>query len=115
MRKPAPNFSQSGLARIFGIELDDDANAAPVPDRKRTAIIAGTVCGVVVLAALLALAGYMAWRWRKKHAYLEDPIHEKGVEPDDHVDHPIFHEEAVERVEAQRNSTREYSRPDRPA
>ena len=114
MKMPPSNFSQSGLASIFGIALDVDTKAPTTTSRKRTAIIAGTVCGGVGLIAMVVLGGYMAWRWRKKHARLEDPMYEKDVNPDDHVGHPDVRERAIERVEARSNSVREQSRPDGP-
>ena len=114
MKMPPSNFSQSGLASIFGIDLDVDTKAPTTTSRKKTAIIAGTVCGVVGLAALVVLGCYMAWRWRKKHAHLEDPVYEKDVHPDDHVGHPDVHERAIERTEAQSNPVREQPRPDGP-
>ena len=112
MKIPLSNFSQSSLASIFGIDLDVDTQAPSIASRKRTAIIAGTVCGGVGLVALVVLGFYLAWSWRKKHARLEDPVYEKDVHPDNHVGHPDVHDGAFERVEAQSNSIREQSRPD---
>ena len=82
MKMPPSNFSQRGLARIFGIDLDAGTKAPSMSSRKRTAFIAGTVCGGVFLVALVALGVYMAWRWRKKHAHVDDPVYEKDVRPD---------------------------------
>ena len=115
MKMPPSNFSQSGLASIFGIDLDADTKAPSMSSRKKIAIIAiiaGTVCGGVVLVALVVLGVYMAWRWRKKHAHVEDPVYEKDVQPDIHVGHLDVHEGAVERVEARSNLTGEQPRPD---
>lgn len=94
------NFSDDGLARIFGVDLD--ATRAPAHTaHKRNAIIAGTVCGVVGLALLVALAAYAAWNWRKTHTHPEEPMHEKDVYPD------VHEEEIVERFELQSDSMRE--------
>lgn len=79
MKMPATNFSQNGLARIFGIDLDENSQAPlNTAHGKRTAIIAGTVCSVVGLAILVAL-GYAAWKWRQKHTHSEAPVFEKDV------------------------------------
>ena len=112
MKMPPSSFSQRGLASMFGIELDDDTNSPPIAARKRTGIVAGTVCGIVGLAVLVLLGGYMAWRWRKMHAHVEDPVYEKDVHPDVHVGHPEVREGAVEEGEAQSNSIRTQSGPD---
>ena len=112
MKMPPSSFSQRGLASMFGIELDDDTNDSPIAARKRTAVVAGTVCGIVGLAAFVVLGGYMAWRWRKMHAHVEDPVYEKDVHPDVHVDYPDVRKEAIEKVEAQCNSIGTQSRPD---
>lgn len=82
LKMPPSNFSSSGLARIFGIDLDDDIKAHPNGAHKKTAIIASTVCGVVGLALLVVLGGYAARKWRKKHTHPEDPVYEKDVHPD---------------------------------
>lgn len=112
---PPSNFSQRGLASIFGINLDDDTNSNQDHDNKahsktpqnKTAIIAGTVCGVVGLAILILLGGFVAWQWRKKHTHPEDLVYEKDVLPD-------VHEGVIELVELQPNSIREHPRPDGP-
>ena len=113
MKMPPSNFSQRGLASIFGINLDDDTKANQDNDseahskmaHKKTAIIAGTVCGVVGLAILILLGGYAAWQWRKKHTHPEDPVYEKDAFPD-------VYEGVIEPVELQSNSIREHQRPD---
>lgn len=79
---PPSNFSQSGLARIFGIEVEDNTKAHSNGAHKRTAIIAGTICSVVGLVFLVALGTYVARKWRKKHTHAEDPVYEKDVHPD---------------------------------
>ena len=112
MKMPPSNFSQSGLASIFGIDLDADIKAPSMSSRKNIAIIAGPVCGGVVLVTLVGVGVYMAWRWRKKHAHVDDPVYEKDAQPDIHVGHLEIHEGAVERVEARSNLTGEQPRPD---
>lgn len=109
MKMPQSNFSQSGLASIFGIDLEVDAKAPTTKSRKRTAILAGTVCGIVGLAVFVVLGGYMALRWRKMHSHLEDPVYEKDVHPDAH---PDVDEGVLEKVEAPSNSIRTQSRHD---
>ncbi len=84
MKMPPSNFSQNGLARLFGLDLDTDTEAPSRTAHERTAIIAGTVCGVVGLAILVALGGYGAWRWRKSHTHQEEQVHEKDVYSDVH-------------------------------
>ena len=105
MRMPASNFSQSGLASMFGIDLDADTKAPRIPCRKKIAIIASTVCGIVGLAVVVVLGGYMAWRWRKVNAHIEDPIFEKDV-------HPDVHEGVVEQIVVQPKCITTDSRPD---
>ena len=115
VKMPPSNFSQRGLASIFGINLDDgtmanQGNGTKAPSNtahNKTAIIAGTVCGVVGLAILILLGGFAAWQWRKKHTHPEDLVYEKDVLPD-------VHEGVIEQVELQPNSIREHSRPDGP-
>ena len=104
MRVPASNFSQSGLANMFGIDLGADTKPPPVPCRKKIALVAGTVCGIVGLAIFVVLGGYMAWRWRKVNVHLEDPIFEKDV-------HPDVHEGVVEQIQVQPKSDTAESRP----
>ena len=119
VKMPPSNFSQRGLASIFGINLDDDTKVNPNNDTKanqgnvakapsrtthnKTTIIAGTVCGIVGLAILVLLGGYAARQWRKKHTHPEDPLYEKDVFPD-------AHEGVIEPVELQSNSIREHPR-----
>lgn len=86
MKMPQFNFTQSGLAQIFGIDLDDNTKAPFNTANKRTAIIAGTICGAVGLAIFVALGVYAAWKWRKTHRAVEEPVHEKSVYPDAHND-----------------------------
>ena len=78
MNMPAANFSQNGLASIFGVKMDDDIQAPADNAHKRTAIIAGTICGIVVLAVLVGLGWYTAC---KKQYDEEQPL-EKDVDPD---------------------------------
>lgn len=85
LRMPPSNFSQNGLARLFGFDLDENIQAPSNPAHRRTAIIAGTVCGVAGLAILAALGAYAAYWWRKKHTHPEDPpVFEKDVASDVH-------------------------------
>ena len=84
MTMPPSNFTQSGLARIFGIDLDESTKAPSNTAKKRTAIIAGTVCGVVGLLLLVALGGYTVGKWSKKHTPVDEPVYEKDVNPDHH-------------------------------
>lgn len=104
---PPSNFSQSGLARIFGIDLDDNTKASSNPAHKRTAIIAGTVCGAVGLAILVVMGACAARWWRKKHTHPEERVHEKDVFSD-------VHGGVVERIELQANSMSEQPRQDGP-
>ena len=76
MKMPSSNFSQNGLARIFGVDPTDDIEAPSTTVHRKIAIIAGTVCSVVGLAIIIALGGYVAWRWQKPHTDLEQ-VHEK--------------------------------------
>ena len=101
MRMPPSNFSQNGLASIFGIDLDTDTKSCAITSRKRTAIIAATVCGGVGLVALIVSGGCMAWRSRKKHTQLDEPVYEKDVHPDVPVDGRDVDEGAVGLVEVQ--------------
>ena len=103
MKMPPSNFSQNGLARLFGLDLDTDTEAPSHTAHKRTAIIAGTVCGVVGLAILVALGGYGTWRWRKSHTYQEKPVYEKDVYSD-------VHGGVVEGVQLQSHSATEQPR-----
>ena len=100
---PPSNFSQNGLARLFGLDLDNETEAPSNTAHKRTAIIAGTVCGVVGLAIVVALVCYAAWRWRKSHKHPEEQVYEKDVCPDAHGG-------AVENVQSQPHSTSEQPR-----
>ena len=107
MRMPPSNFSQNGLASIFGIDLDADTTSCAITSRKRTAIIAATVCGGVGLLALIVLGGCMAWRWRKKHTQVDEPVYEKDVQPDVPVVHRDVDEGDVGLVEVQITSIKE--------
>ena len=78
MNMPAANFSQDGLASIFGIKIDDSTEAPSDKAHQRTAIIAGTICGIVALTVLAGLGWYVAGR---KKADEEQPV-EKDVDPD---------------------------------
>ena len=78
MNMPAANFSQNGLASIFGIKIDDSTEAPSDKAHQRTAIIAGTICGIVALAGLVGLGWYVAG---KKKDDEEQPV-EKDVDPD---------------------------------
>ena len=98
MTMPPSNFTQSGLAHIFGIDLNESAKAPSNTARKRTAIIAGTICGVVGLV-LVALGGYTVRKWRKKHTPVDEPVYEKDVYPDHHIG-------VNERVDSLSNSAR---------
>ena len=100
---PPSNFSQNGLARLFGLDLDTDTEPSSHTAQRRTAIIAGPVCGVVGLAILVALGGSGAWRWRKSHTHQEEPVYEKDVYPD-------VHGGVVEQVQLQSHSTTEQPR-----
>lgn len=102
-KMPPSNFSQNGLALIFGLNLDDNTEAPSNTAHKKTAIIAGTVCGVVGLASLVALGGYAAWRWRKAHKHPEEQVYEKDVRSD-------VHGGVVEQVQLQPHSTSEQPR-----
>ncbi|KAL9070535.1 MAG: hypothetical protein Q9161_004832 [Pseudevernia consocians] len=93
-KMPPSNFSQNGLARLFGVDLDNKTEAPSNTAHKRTAIIAGTVCGVVGLAIVVALVYYAAWRWRKSHKHPEEQVYEKDVCPD-------VHGGAVENIQSQ--------------
>jgi len=56
---PASNFTQDGLARMFGmVELSPTAHP-PDPTLKKNAIIAGSVCGAFGLGLLIALGCYL--------------------------------------------------------
>ena len=103
MKMPAANFSQNGLASIFGIRVDDDTKAPADKAHKRTAIIAGTICGIVVLAILVGLGCFVAWKMRS--ADEEQPL-EKDVDPD------VPRE--VEPVELQADALSEQPRQDWP-
>ncbi|CAD6584293.1 MAG: hypothetical protein ASARMPRED_001726 [Alectoria sarmentosa] len=83
MKMPSSNFSQNGLARIFGVDPTDDTEAPSTTVHRKIAIIAGTVCSVVGLAIIIALGGYVAWRWQKPHADPEQTYEKDGraVEP----------------------------------
>lgn len=80
VKMPLSNFSQRGLASIFGINLDDDTKANQDSDNKahsktahnKTAIIAGTVCGVV---GLILLGGFVAWQRRENYTNPEDLLY----------------------------------------
>ena len=98
MKMPSFNFSQNGLARIFGIDAVDDTEAPSSTTHKKTAIIAGTVCSIVGLAIIVALGGYMAWRWHKPHTDPEQVYEKDG--------------RAVEQSELQSSSTSEQPRYD---
>lgn len=104
---PPSNFSQSGLARIFGIDLDDNTKAPSNPAHRRTAIIAGTVCGAVGLAILVAMGACAAGWWRKKHTHPEERVHEKDVFSD-------VHGGVVERIELSADPMSEQPRQDGP-
>ncbi len=104
MRMPPANFSSIGLARLFGADPDDEPKTPPhaTPphaQHSKTAIIAGSVSGVVGLALLVALIWYAATRLRKTriHPESEQPHYEilgKQVGGD-------VRREAVEGVELQ--------------
>lgn len=98
MNMPSSNFSQNGLARIFGVDPVDNTEAPSGTTHKRTAIIAGTVCSIAGLAIIVAVGGYLAWRWHKPHTDPEQ-IYEKDGR-------------AVEQSELQSNSTSEQPRQD---
>ena len=100
MRKPPANFSSVGLARLFGADPDyepetpphvahDEPETPPHAPHSETAIVVGAVCGVVILALLVALAGYAASWWGGKtrnHPESELPSHEiQGVNLGGHV------------------------------
>lgn len=109
LKMPPSNFSQTGLARLFGFDLDENIQAPSNPAHRRTVIIAGTVCGVVGLAILVALGAYAACWLRKKHAHLEEPpVFEKDVYSD-------VHGRVVELVELPPRSTDERAKPDGPS
>ena len=91
MKMPAANFSQNGLASIFGIRIDDDTKLPTDKAHKRTAIIAGTICGIVFLAVLVGLGWYVA---QKKKSIADEPCYEKDG-------HTNVHHEVVEPVELQ--------------
>lgn len=102
---PPSNFSQTGLARLFGFDFHEDTGICSNKAHKRTAIISGTVCGIVGLAIVVALGGYAAWRWRKAQIPPEEPVHEKDVRSD-------VHGRVVEPVELPPTSTSEQLRQD---
>ena len=89
MKMPPANFSQNGLASIFGIRIDDDTKPPTEKAHKRTAIIAGTICGTVVLAVLVGLACYVE---RKKKLIADEPCYEKDG-------HASVHHEVLDPVE----------------
>ena len=108
MKMPPSNFSQNGLARVFGFDFDDKPEAPRNTAHKRTAIIAGTVCGVVGLAILVALGGYGVWRWRKMRAHPEEQVFEKDVRSD-------VHGGVVDRTALQHHPLGEPARDDGPS
>ena len=55
MEMSPSNFSQSSLARVFSISRDDHTHASWGTAYKRTAFMAGTVCGVAGLEILVIL------------------------------------------------------------
>lgn len=100
MKMPPSNFSQDGLARLFSygpngnIETSQDNKTQPSPDKKiqapphtahkQTAIIAGTIGGIVGLAIIVALGWYVlpdvlrdVLRPRKKPPPFNGPYYEK--------------------------------------
>ena len=100
MRMPPANFSSAGLARLFSADPDDKPESPPdVPHdepetpphapHSETAIVVGAVCGIVILALLVALRGYAASWWGGKarnHPETEQPSHEiQGVNLGGHV------------------------------
>lgn len=111
MRMPPANFSSVGLARLFSADPDDEPESPPdvphdepetppdVPHDEpetpphaphgETAIVVGAVCGVVILALLVALRRYAASWWGSKtrnHPETEQPPHEiQGVSLGGHV------------------------------
>ena len=104
MRMPAANFSQNGLASIFGIRIDDDTKPPTNEAHKRTAIIAGTICGIVVVAVLVGLGWYVV---RKKKSITDEPYYEKDG-------HTNVHREVVEPVELQAGAPSELPVQDGP-
>ena len=103
MNMPAANFSQDRLASIFGIKIANNTEAPADKVHKRTTIIAGTVCGIVLLAVLVGLGWYVAG---KKKDDEEQPV-EKDVDPD-------VPREVVRPVELQADVLREQPRQDWP-
>ena len=103
MNMPAANFSQNGLASIFGIKVDDDIQAPADNAHKRTAIIAGTISGIAFLAFLVGLGWYVACK--KNHD--EEQLFEKD-------DDPIIPREVVQPVELQAASLSELPVQDGP-
>lgn len=100
MRVLPANFSSVGLARLFSTDPDDEPESPPdvphdEPERRphaphsETAIVVGAVCGVVILALLVAWRGYAASWWGGKtrnHPETEQPVHEiQGVNVGGHV------------------------------
>lgn len=106
MKMPPSNFSQIGLARVFGFDTDDSTEIPSSAAHSKTAIIAGTVCGITGLA-MVALGFYGFRLWRKRTAHPEEQWHEKDVVSD-------VHRVIVEPVELQANETSERPRREGP-
>lgn len=77
MKAPSAGFAQDGLARLFGVNLKPSKASS---SNRKTAEIAGPICGVV---GFVCLAAGFAWIVRK-HCWgtgtsRDQEIHEKGA------------------------------------
>ncbi len=105
MRMPPANFSSTGLARLFGAVPADEPKTLPHAAHSETAIIVGAVCGIVGLALLVALGGYVASWWRKTRIHPESELQPHEFQGDDVAGD--VRGGAVERVELQAQSASE--------